>query len=127
VKTKHPDWKGSYSLTLYPDPSEDVYGELSKEGCNGVLPTGKDVRTFTVPAAGKLTLSLVSPDPTNKGVTDWDLWAMDSSRTAIEASHGATSNEQIIHTFKKKTTFSTEVCNINGTTNATVSWVFKYA
>ena len=126
-KAKHPGWKGSYTLTLYPDPTTEVYGQLSKEGCLGLSPKGKDIRSFTVPAAGKLTMSLISPDPTNKGLTDWDLWLITASGTTVDASHGSTSNEQVIHTFKSKTTFNVQVCNLIGTTSGTVSWVFKYA
>jgi hypothetical protein len=135
-KKKKPDWKGSYELTLYPDPTESVLPLLA-DGCNGVLATGHDKRQFTVPAAGKLTVNLVSPDPTGRGVTDWDMYLMASEGSTAGAvtgppdtiayGAGSTSNEQAIATFKKKTTFSLQVCNLVGNTKGKVSWVFKYA
>jgi hypothetical protein len=126
VKKKHPDWKGSFSVTLYPDPTEDVLG--LNGGCNGVSPKGKDVRPFTVPAAGTLTLHLVSPDPTNKGVTDWDIYLKAADDTyAGTGGDGGSSDEVLSGKFKKKETFQLQVCNLLGTPTATVSWVFKYA
>lgn len=123
---KKPDYKGTWTYTLYPDPSEDVLN-LRGDGCQGVSPKGKESRSFTVPAAGKLTVALKSPDPTGRGVTDWDLWLIDKDDVTIAASHGPTSDELATAPFKKKTTFNIVVCNVTGSTDATLTWVFKYS
>lgn len=122
---KKPDWKGSYSVTLYPDPTEDVLG--LNGGCNGLSPQGTDKRPFVVPAAGKLTLHLVSPDPTGKGLTDWDIYLKAADGTYVgDGGNGGSSDEVLQATLKKKQSFELQVCNLGGTTSATVSWVFKY-
>lgn len=123
---KKPPYKGSYTLTLYPDPTEEVLS-LRGEGCQNVLPFGVDRRPFTVPGAGKLTITLVSPDPTGKGLTDWDFTLMAPDGTAAMAGNGGSSNELATATFKKKGTYELQVCNLLGSTTGTVSWVFKYA
>lgn len=126
AKKKKPDLKGGYTLTLYPDPSEEVL-TMRGEGCQNVLPIGVDKRKLSVPAAGKLTVTLSSPDPTGKGVTDWDLYLIDADGVGIDASHGGSSEEQTMTKFKKKATFEVQVCNLVGNTKGTVSWVFQYA
>lgn len=126
AKKKKPDFKGSYSVTLYPDPTEDVLG--LNGGCNGKSPMGTDKRPFTVPGAGKLMINLVSPDPTGKGVTDWDLYLKNSDDVYVgDGGNGGGSNEILTATFKKKETFELQICNLLGSPSGTVSWVFKYA
>jgi hypothetical protein len=127
VKKKHPDYKGSYDVTLTPDPTQDVMG-AAKPGCNGLTGKGTDKHPFTVPAAGKLTVHLVSPDPTNKGATDWALWLIDKDGVEIDHSDGAGSDEQTSDTvFRKKQSFEIQVCNIAGQQQGHVTFVFKYA
>jgi hypothetical protein len=126
-KKKKPNITGHYDVKLTPDPTQDVMTNV-KDGCNGLTGKGTDNHPFTVPAAGKLTVSLVSPDPTNKGVTDWALWLMDKDGVAIAHSDSAGSNEQTPDVvFKKKQSFVIQVCNIAGQQDGHVSFVFKYA
>ncbi|MCW2545104.1 MAG: hypothetical protein JWM40_2656 [Frankiales bacterium] len=125
-KPKPKDIKGSYTLNLMPDPTGEVTGNV-KDGCSGLLASGRDNHPFTVPAAGKLYVHLVSVDPTGHGVTDWDLWLVHSDGHFIDQSHDATSDEETTTIFKKKTPITIQVCNLLGQQAATVTYVFKYA
>lgn len=126
AKKKHPDYKTSYDVSLLPDPTQDVLNNV-KDGCVGVTGKGTDKHAFTVPAAGKLIVSLVSPDPTNKGVMDWGLWLMDKDNIAIDHSDGLGANEQTTTTFKKKQSIVIQTCNISGQQAGHIAILFKYA
>ena len=125
-KKKPKSISGQYDVKLLPDPTQDVMTNV-KDGCNGLTGKGTDNHPFTVPAKGTLTVHLVSPDPTNKGVTDWALWLMDKDGVAIDSSDSNGSDEQTTTDFKKKTSFVIQTCNIAGQQDGHISWVFKYA
>lgn len=115
---------GHYDVSLLPDPTQDVTGVV-KTGCSGLTGKGTDKHTFTVPGAGILTVHLVSPDPTGKGVTDWGLYLVDNDGAVIDHSDGAGSDEQTTTPFSKKQTFLIETCNINGQQDGHITWIFK--
>ncbi len=123
---KKPNLKTSYDVSLPPDPTQDVM-TVVKHGCNGLTGKATDKHPFTVPAAGTLTVTLTSPDPTNKGVLDWALWLMDTDNVAIDHSDGSGANEQTTTRFKKKQALVIQTCNINGQMAGHVAIVFKYA
>jgi hypothetical protein len=135
--TKPKPIKGGYSLSLTPDPTQDVDGQLpdaDPKGCAKRIPNSWDRHEFTVPAAGTLQVVLDSPDPTgtpNLGPlgdtgTDWDLWILAPDGTGVDASHGATSHEMTTTKFKKKQKVVFEVCNLVGENKATVAYTFTY-
>lgn len=127
TKKKKPDWKGSYTVTVNPDPTLEVLG-LRGDGCQNILPNGVDKRPFTVPAAGKLTITLDGQDLSQgHGLSDWDFFLMAPDGTAEISGDGTSSNEQGTATFKKKGTYELQACNMTGGPSATISWVFKYA
>jgi len=130
TKPKHKPIKGSYSVTLIPDPTQDATQE-AKPGasCAKVIPGSYDDHPFKVPAAGKLTVSLDAPSsmPTTPVGPDWDLWIFDSSGQLVDASHGATAQEETTDKFKKATALVFEVCNLTGDTKGTVTYTFTYA
>ena len=124
--TKPKAFSGSYSVSLLPDPTTNVTNTAGKLGCTGLLAQGKDLHPLTVPGAGKLTVDLVSPDPTNKGVTDWDLHVVDAaSGEIVEESVSATSTEEIQHKFTKSQKLVIQVCNLAGGPTGTVTYKFK--
>ena len=118
---------GSYSVTLMPDPSNDVTNAAGKDGCTGASPQGRNSHPFTVPGAGTLKVVLDSPDPTGKGVTDWDLYVLDSDGTIVDKGDGATSHEETLDKLKKKTSLTFVVCNGAGSPNATITYTFTPA
>jgi hypothetical protein len=114
--------KGSYNLTLPPDPTMEVTAQVSKE-CFNIDPASVDNHALTLPGRGIITIALSSPDPTGK--MDWDLYLLDAKGTVIGTSNGATAQEQIVtRTGKGKTTI--RACNLMGEPTATVSYVLKY-
>ena len=128
VKKKPKPLKGSYTVTLPPDPSKDATSTAGEPGCAGLLPISKDSHPFTLPAAGTLVVKLVSDNPTGQqppaGI-DWDLYLMEDG---FEASAGDSpaGTEEAAMKVKKKTNITIDVCNLNGFPNATVSYVFTY-
>lgn len=128
-KPKPKPIKGSYTLTLRPDPTQDVTGQATDpQGCAKVVPGSFDDHAFKVPAAGKLTVTLNGPSsPATPVGPDWDLWVFDSSGELVDASHGETSHEETTDKFKKATGVVFEVCNLTGDTKGTVSYTFTYA
>ena len=130
TKPKPKPIKGSYTVTLYPDPTQDVTQEVKPgEGCAKVVPGSFNDHAFKVPAAGKLTVTLNAPSsmPTTPVGPDWDLWIYDSSGELVDASHGATAHEETTDKFKKATALVFEVCNLTGDTKGTISYTFTYA
>ena len=127
-KPKPKPIKGSYSLTLLPDPTYEAAGLAGMPGCAGVNPQGKNSHPFTVPAAGTLHVVLDATDPT-KGAypagPDWDLYVMDAGGE-VDSSTGGTSHEETLDGFKKKTAVTIMVCNNIGAPTGTVSYTFTY-
>lgn len=128
VKKKPKPIKGSYTLTLPPDPSKDATSTAGLEGCSGLLPVSKDSHPFTLPAAGTLVVKLVSDNPTGQtppaGI-DWDLYLMEDGAEAASAD-SPLGTEEAAMKVKKKTQITIDACNLNGFPNATVSYTFTY-
>lgn len=129
AKPKPKPIKGSYALTLLPDPTYEVLATAGMTGCAGLNPASKDSHPFAVPAAGTLDVSLSSPDPTGGGLplsADWDLYLLDADGSILSESTGGTANEQVVVGFKKKQAVTIAVCNNTGEPSGTVSYTFTY-
>jgi len=111
--------KGSYDLTLLPDPTLEA-----SEVCEAVNPQSVDNHALKVPGPGTLTVVLDSPDPTGTGSTDWDLYVLDADGSVNSASDGGTSHEEAAAKFKKAATVTIQVCNLAGAPSGTVSYTF---
>ena len=111
--------KGSYDVTLTPDPTLEV-----GEACEAVLPSAVDSHAVKVPGPGTLAVVLDSPDPTGSGSTDWDLYVMSADGEIEAAADGGTSHEEATAKFKKAAAVTIQVCNLAGAPNGTVSWTF---
>lgn len=116
---------GSYPLHLNPDPTMEVVGQTGVVGCLGLIAASIDHHPLVLPTKGKLTVDLVSPDPTNHGVTDWDLYVEDMTGEVIDGSHSTSSKEQTRTAFKKGQKVQIVVCNVLGMPDATVTYSFK--
>ena len=122
--------KGSYTLSLLPDPTYQVLIEAGKKGCVGFNPQGKDTHHLSIPGAGKLHVTLDSADPTPGAApihADWDLYTLDSDGAILSSSTGGTPHEETLDKFKGKTSVSIAVCNNNGEQSGKVSYTFTYA
>jgi hypothetical protein len=117
--------KGSYELTLPPDPTGQTAAVLG-EGCTGVVPPSQDKHPFTVPARGRFDIVLDSPDPTGAGVTDWDLYLLDADGAIVSSSTSEFSHEQLSLKLKKKQGLTIWVCNLLGQPSGTVRYTFTY-
>lgn len=118
----------SYDVSLVPDPTGNAT-HLQGNGCRNLLPPGKNIRPFTVPAAGRLKITLVAPDPVGKGIVfDWDLYLMEKSGTAAALSNSEFAHELIDVKYKKKSPpLTIEVCQLSGlpaTGKVTVNFVY---
>jgi hypothetical protein len=111
--------KGSYAVTLTPDPTLNV-----GEACNANLPSAVDNHAFQVPGPGVLSVVLDSADPTGTGNTDWDLYLLDADGSVSTGSDGGTSHEETAAKYKKAQPVTISVCNVAGAPNGTVSYVF---
>ena len=130
AKPKPKPIKGSYSVTLYPDPTPDVSGEAGKDMNCGPNPKSTDLHAFTVPAAGTLQVNLenaAGPTPSGDLLWDWDLFLLDSGGQTIDASISPGGSEAMKTKFKGKQAVQIQVCNLTGTTSGTVSYTFTYA
>ena len=128
AKKKPKPIKGSYTVTLPPDPTKEVTSTASLPGCSGLLPVSKDSHPFTAPAAGTLLVKLAGQTPDGNpspALLDWDLYLTQDGGVEAE-SDGPTSHEEIFVRVRKKTTFAFDVCNLDGLPNATISYVFTY-
>jgi len=127
AKPKPKPIKGSYTVTLLPDPSKEATTEAGMDGCSGLSPAAVDRHAFTAPAAGTLTVHLSSPNPAGSTPAgfDWDLYTYDASGL-LSSSDGATGTEETVDGFKKKTPVTIEVCNLDGEPSATVTYTFTY-
>ena len=129
AKPKPKPIKGSYTLTLYPDVTQDATSQAkAPSGCAKVVPMSFNDHPFTVPAKGTLKVVLDAPSslPSTPLGPDWDLWLLDSSGEVVDASHGATSHEETSTKFKKGMPVTFEVCNLTGQTSGTVTYTFTY-
>ena len=114
--------KGSYQVTLAPDPTMEVTGAAGME-CMNIDPASADNHPLALPAKGMLKVDLTSEDPT--GHTDWDLWLLDAKGNTITGSNGASAAEEVVtRVGKGKVTIRS--CNLAGQPMATVSYVFTY-
>ncbi|MBV9098624.1 MAG: hypothetical protein JO079_11260 [Frankiaceae bacterium] len=115
--------KGSYSVTLVPDPSIEspTIGD-----CEVIDPKAADIHPLTLPGTGTLHVVLDSPDPTGKGVTDWDLVILDAQGQVYDSSTGGTSHEETVDPNMKKGKISIKVCNIAGEPTGNVSYTYTY-
>jgi hypothetical protein len=116
---------GSYQLTLMPDPSPNAFVEAGMANCQNLNPQAVDKHDLAVPRAGRLTVVLDSPDPTGKGVTDWDLYVVDKDGETIADSSGGTSHEEAVFKLKAKQTVTVVACNLAGQPNGTVTYSLK--
>jgi hypothetical protein len=128
AKPKPKPIKGSYTLTLPPDPTKEVTSTADMDGCSGLSPVSKDSHPFTIPAAGTLVVKLVGDNPTGQTPAaglDWDLYLLADG--AVEASaDGSTGVEEAAIKVKKKTAITIDACNLNGLPGAKVTYTFTY-
>lgn len=124
--TKAKPFHGSKAVTAYPDPTTEVTNMGGKPGCTGYSPLGKtDPIVLAIPAKGKITVDLVSPDPTGKALTDWDLYIETPSGSIIQAGNGPTSSEEAVAKFTKAAKIQVIACNLAGGPSGTISWAYK--
>lgn len=130
TKPKPKPFKGSYDVTLYPDPTPDVIGQVKAAPVCGTLPQSMDRHKVTVPGAGKLTVHLTSADPAPPAeplMFDWDLYLLDSDGGVIDSSHSEFATEETITKFKKRTAVTILVCNLTGEPDGSVSYSYRPA
>jgi hypothetical protein len=111
--------KGSYTVTLTPDPSLEA-----STACEALLPSAVDNHPLSIPGPGTLSVVLDSPDPTGTGSTDWDLEILDADGTVNSGSEGGTSHEEAAAKYKKAQQVTIQVCNLAGGPNGTVTYAF---
>jgi hypothetical protein len=109
--------KGSYKVTLTPDPTLQVAA-----ACESVLPSATDNHPLKVPAAGTLSVVLDAPDPAGAG--DWDLYILDADGSVNSGSDGDSSHEEASAKYKKGQQVTIQVCNLGGAPDGTVSYTF---
>jgi hypothetical protein len=109
--------KGSYAVTLLPDPSLEV-----ADACTGVSPAATDSHQLTIPSAGVLSVVLDAPDPAGAG--DWDLCVLDADGTVASMSSGDSAHEETSVKYKKGQQVTIQACNLAGAPNGTVSYTF---
>jgi hypothetical protein len=125
--TKPKPVKGSYNVTLYPDPSPDVVGQVKTAPVCGTLPQSMDKHPLTVPGAGKLKVHLTSADPAPAAeplLFDWDLYVLDGDGAVIDSSHSEFATEETNTKLKKKTALTILVCNLTGEPAGSVSFSY---
>ncbi len=126
AKKKPAPIKGSYTVTLLPDPTPNVSAQTGSSGCNDAT---ADTHAFTAPAAGTLSVILDGNDPAKGGLpagVDWDLYVHDA-QGEVGSSHGGTAHEEVSLKLKKKTALSFIVCNLGGPPDGAVTYLFTFA
>jgi len=124
-KPKFKTLKGSYSVTLLPDPTIEVQGQLGNV-CGNTNPKAADSHSLNLPGSGTLQVVLDSPDPTTTGNTDWDLAVLDSAGTEIDHSDGPSSHEETYDPGLRKGKITIKVCNLAGGPTGTVHYTYTY-
>jgi hypothetical protein len=133
TKKKPKPIRGTYTVSLNPDPTADVFsssGQKNPTGDCGLIAASTDQHPFKVPAAGTLHVVLDSANPlptTTPLGPDWDLHIIDADGSELDASTSATTHEETTDKFKKGQPLTIEVCNITGQPSATVTYTFTYA
>lgn len=117
--------KGSYSVTLVPDPTMEAQGALGHI-CDNTDPESANSKAISLPGAGTLHVVLDSPDPTGTNNTDWDLVVLDAAGNEIDHSDGSTSHEETYDPGLKKGKVTIKVCNLAGAPNGKVSYTYTY-
>ena len=128
AKAKPKPIKGSYTVTLAPDPSKEGTSTAGMDGCSGLSPAAKNRHTLAIPAAGTLSVILQGDDPAKGSAPagfDWDLYTYDAGGI-LGGSDGPTAHEETVDFFKKKGSAIIEVCNLDGLPTGTISWTFTY-
>ena len=115
--------KGSYDLTLLPDPTVEATDQTGTS-CANINPEAADVHPLSLPARGLLHVVLDGTDPSGQAL-DWDLYLLDAHGNEIGASTGSTSHEEIfLPGVKGKVAI--KACNLAGAPTATVTYAFTY-
>ena len=134
TKKKPKPIRGSYNLTLNPDPTTDVFSLSGQDnptgGTCGLNSASEDRHAFKVPAAGTLKVVLDSPNPLPAAYVlgpDWDLHIMDADGSELDASTSEAAHEETTDKFKKAQMVTFLVCNVTGGQSAKVSYTFTYA
>lgn len=129
AKRKPAPIKGTYSVTLPPDPTANVLTTAGQAGNCGLNPAAQNKHAFTVPAAGvlKLTIDAQDPKPGTPYVFDWDIYLLDAAGDNLADGNSSEAHEEIAQKFKKGQQVTFLACNLNGVPNATVGFTFTYA
>ena len=114
--------KGSYDVTLLPDPTVEATDQTGTN-CANVNPESVDLHPLSLPGKGMLHVVLDGTDPTGQAL-DWDLYLLDAHGNDIGESTGASSHEEIIAPAKGKVTI--KACNLMGAPTATVTYAYTY-
>ena len=125
---KKPPIKGTYKVTLPPDPSANVLSTAGQGGQCGANPRSQDKHPFTVPAAGTLRVTIDAADysPGTPYVFDWDLFVNDA-QGELGAGNTGEAHDEVLLRLKKKADVTFLACNLNGVPDATVTYTFTYA
>ena len=116
--------KGSYDLTLLPDPTVEATDETGTS-CANINPEAADLHALRLPARGLLHVVLDGTDPSGQAL-DWDLYLLDAHGNEIGASNGSTSHEEIYLPGVGKGKVTIKACNLAGAPTATVTYAFTY-
>ena len=120
-----PKYSGSYNLHLQPDPSPDAFNTAGMNKCQNLNPNAVDKHNVKVPLTSKLTVTVDSPDPTGKGVTDWDAYLLDAKGNILASGTTGTSHEVMVAKVTKGSTVTIVVCNVAGNQDGTVEYSGK--
>jgi len=123
AKPKPKPIKGTYTVTLPPDPT----GNVGTVGCAGMLPVSEDRHELKIPAKGTLKVHLSGDDPAGVGAFDWDLAILDADMAPMSSSVSSGSEEETFDKLRKKQTVYIQSCNLAGLPNATITYTFTYA
>jgi hypothetical protein len=116
---------GSYSVTLLPDPTPNAFHAAGMGNCFNVNPAAVDRHDLNVPAKGRVSIVLDSPDPTGTGNTDWDMYVTDKSGESLGEGTGGTSHEEVSFKLKTAQTITVAVCNLAGQPSGTVTYALS--
>ncbi|MDP9182988.1 MAG: hypothetical protein M3P04_09470 [Actinomycetota bacterium] len=127
---------GSYAVSRMPDPTAYAGASPVSRAC-GALQMHllrwdwfSDRRSFVVPAAGTLTVTLRTRLPAGVGEFDglgWDLVIVGSDRKVRTGSAGRGGAVRTVTRFRARERIVIDACNKSGLPDVTVSYVFRYA